>query len=68
MGEVIAFQTRAKPSRHSSEPPTGDAQILFFLGVRYMRMEEPQDSLNTFSPDHDHGPRGGKKRKSRARA
>lgn len=73
MGEVVAFQMRGKTPRERSEPPSGDAQILFFLGVRYARMEEPQDAL---TPDqgqgqgdgHGHNPRGGKKRKSRARA
>jgi hypothetical protein len=44
MGEVIAFRKREKPSRQASAPPSGDAQILFFLGVRYVRMEEPAQS------------------------
>ncbi|QGM98370.1 hypothetical protein [Methylocystis parvus] len=69
MGEVVAFQIREKTARERSGPPSGGAQILFFLGVRYARIEEPQDAL---TPDqgqgHGHGPRGGKKRKSRARA
>ncbi|PPD44626.1 MAG: hypothetical protein CTY15_06690 [Methylocystis sp.] len=68
MGEVIAFQTRAKPARPASVAPTGDAQILFFLGVRYERAGDASGSGATLSPDHGHGPRGGKKRKSRARA
>lgn len=61
MGEVIAFRKREKPSRHTGAPPTGDAQILFFLGVRYMRMED-------FSQSHAPGdrPRGGGTRKRRA--
>lgn len=68
MGEVIAFHTRARPAPRSSGPATGGAQILFFLGVRYMRFEEPAEALTTLSPDHGHGPRGGKKRRTRARA
>jgi hypothetical protein len=70
MGEVVAFQIRAKAARQKSEPPTGDAQILFFLGVRYMRIEEMQQSQGALAPDlgEGQGPRGGKKRKSRARA
>jgi hypothetical protein len=70
MGEVIAFRKRAKSTRQNSEPPTGDAQILFFLGVRYMRMDEAKEPRGAFSPDHGEGqgPRGGKKRKTRARA
>ncbi|WP_363346855.1 hypothetical protein [Methylocystis echinoides] len=62
MGEVVAFQMRERSPRRPSEPPIGDAQILFFLGVRYMRAED----LPTHAPDQ--GPRGGRKRKSRARA
>ncbi len=70
MGEVVAFRMREKSSRDESAPRTGDAQILFFLGVRYARLDAPTDA----SPDHGEGrghgqgPRGGKKRKSRARA
>jgi hypothetical protein len=64
MGEVIAFRLRAKASLQNREPPAGDAQILFFLGVRYMRLDDPQESAATPKP----GPRGGGKRKSRARA
>jgi hypothetical protein len=40
MGTVIAFQTRARSARKSSEGPGSDAQILFFPGVRYMRMDD----------------------------
>jgi hypothetical protein len=60
MGEVIAFQKREKP-RHASEPPTDGAQILFFLGVRYVRME---DAGEYHAPGG--GPRRGGKRKRRA--
>jgi hypothetical protein len=62
MGEVIAFRKSARPSRRASEPPTGDAQILFFLGVRYVRMDDCQ----SHAPGG--GPRGGGKGKRRARA
>lgn len=64
MGEVIAFQMREKVSRRASTPPSGDAQILFFLGVRYMRMDDLPGALET----HTSGgrPRGGRKRKRRA--
>jgi hypothetical protein len=68
MGEVIAFRLRAKSSREPRATPTDDAQILFFLGVRYARMEEPQVACETAAPDRGQGPSGGKKRKSRARA
>ena len=40
MAQIIPLQSRARASR--PEPPhQGGAQILFFLGVRYMRMEDP---------------------------
>ncbi|WP_442754325.1 hypothetical protein ACNHKD_15210 [Methylocystis sp. JAN1] len=74
MGEVVAFRRREKSSRDEGAPSVGDAQILFFLGVRYARMDAPLDAGETLSPDrgegrsHGQGPRGGKKRKARARA
>lgn len=70
MGEVVAFRMREKDAREGRAPPIGDAEILFFLGVRYARMEEPREARGTRPPDEDkgQGPRGGKKRKSRARA
>ncbi len=60
MGQVVAFQTRGRSPRHPSEPPTGDAQILFFLGVRYLR---PDDSSAAQTPGR--GPQGGRRRKGR---
>lgn len=63
MGEVVAFRIRERNSRHASEPPTGDAQILFFLGVRYMRMDEPPETLTPVAA----GASRARKRKSRAR-
>lgn len=40
MGKVIAFQPRARaaPSREGAAPR--NAEILFFLGVRYERMDD----------------------------
>jgi hypothetical protein len=67
MGEVVAFRMRARKPREDSAPPSGDAQILFFLGVRYARIEDPADAQGV-APDEGRGPHGGKKRKSRARA
>jgi hypothetical protein len=66
MGEVVAFQPRERTPRPPNAPPAGDAQILFFLGVRYMRMEETPDPVGAHTPGP--GPCGGKKRKGRARA
>jgi hypothetical protein len=61
MGEVIAFRKREKPLRRAREPLTGDAQILFFLGVRYVRVE---DGAQSQAPGGR--PRGGGARKRRA--
>ncbi len=40
MGELLAFQHR-KPASTERREPHGPAEIIFFLGVRYERMEEP---------------------------
>lgn len=71
MGEVIAFRQMARRTRKMMEPPTSGAQILFFLGVRYMRMDDATaDRLSAqMLIDHEHDrPSGGGKRKRRARA
>ncbi len=66
MGEIIALRARAKNAR-GAPPPGGVAEILFFLGVRYMRMDEPLAALPDAPNERDQsGP--GKKRKRRARA
>lgn len=67
MGEVIAFRASTRRAR-DAKPPSGDAQILFFLGVRYMRIEEPTIGSEEISPGRRDTPNGGKRRKSRARA
>lgn len=67
MAQIISLQSRARQTR-PAPPPEGGAQILFFLGVRYMRAEEPLVTPGG-EPEADggHGA-GGKKRKRRARA
>ena len=40
MAEIIPLRPGARASR--SAPPSEGAQILFFLGVRYYRLEEPE--------------------------
>lgn len=67
MGEVIAFRANAKQARRAAAPPAGDAQILFFLGVRYVRVDDPS-TYDTRTPEARNTPSGGKKRKRRARA
>jgi hypothetical protein len=68
MGQIIAFQTRSHEARRAPPPPGGEAQILFFLGVRYLRMEDSQPSAGGLAPDSGDRSNGGKKRKRRARA
>lgn len=62
MGELIAFPSKA---RSAAPAPAifGEAQILFFLGVRYVR----QDETTTKAPsDRGGATSGGRKRKRRA--
>jgi hypothetical protein len=66
MGEVVRFRLRERKSHEKSGPPTGGAQILFFLGVRYMRTEESLDARGGASPTLGRGPSSGRKRKRRA--
>jgi hypothetical protein len=65
MAQIISLQSRMRPPRQPA--PAGDgARILFFMGVRYMRIEEYSPST-TDAPSRGDG-RGGGKRKRRARA
>ena len=66
MGDVIEFRNRVKPERQS-EQPAGDAQILFFVGVRYMRMEEPVAETTDAPTTQGSESGGGRKRRRRAR-
>jgi hypothetical protein len=66
MGDVVAFSTSASRARRAASPDAGGAQILFFLGVRYQRMEEPPRAASGGSQTTGDG--GAKKRKPRARA
>ncbi len=69
MGKVIAFQPRTRGASKRSEAQQRDAQILFFLGVRYVRMEDalvnPQEKP---APESCGAPPGGGKRRRRVRA
>jgi hypothetical protein len=76
MGQIISLSERAQP-RESVEAPPGGAKILFFLGVRYSRIETdaaPQTATSEQSGDAPLEPGaespfgGGKKRRRRARA
>ncbi len=68
MGQIIAFKPRAKTPQHLAAPVAGGAEILFFLGVRYCRMEEEQGPPTTRAPDQESGQGVGRKRRKRARA
>ena len=66
MGQIVYLESRARPIR-PTPPVQGDAQILFFLGVRYMRMDE-YSAPTSDSPTGNSGDNtGGRKRKRRAR-
>ncbi len=66
MAQIISLQSRMRPPRRPA--PTGDgARILFFMGVRYVRVEEYSPST-TDTPSRGDGGAGGGKRKRRARA
>jgi hypothetical protein len=65
MAQIISFQSRPRAPRQAAAASHG-AEILFFMGVRYMRIEEPSPSL-TDAPDRRDDGGGGKKRKRRAR-
>jgi hypothetical protein len=66
MAEIIPLRPGARAAR-VAPPPSEGAQILFFLGVRYCRIEEAEEL-----PRSAEKPRGeddgGKKRRRRARA
>lgn len=49
MGELIVIKRPVGASRRA-EPAQGDAEILFFTGVRYVRMAETPDALASVIP------------------
>lgn len=66
MGKVIAFQPR---TRARNDVQQREAQILFFLGVRYVRVDDA--SVNEAAkpaPESCGAPPGGGKRRPRVRA
>jgi hypothetical protein len=62
MGEIIAFPSTARPAASAPATP-GEAQILFFLGVRYERLDEAAAAPQNRGKAAGRGPR---KRKRRA--
>ncbi|MBI1867676.1 MAG: hypothetical protein HYS06_05205 [Methylocystis sp.] len=63
MGQVVAFSLVAKRARREEAPPAGDAQILLFLGVRYVRMGDPPNLTNGAPSDNGGASSRGRKRK-----
>jgi len=68
MGEIIAFRPRETRAARDAARGTGEAEILFFLGVRYSRLEEQEPTPGGQTPERDSGVGGGRKRRRRARA
>jgi hypothetical protein len=67
MAEIIPLRPGARAARLAPPPPSEGAQILFFLGVRYCRIEELEESLDPVEKPRGEDD-GGKKRRRRARA
>ncbi len=66
MGEIIAFPANAKPAEAARTPPhEGEARILFFLGVRYLRFD---DATTTTDAPHERGGEAGRGKKRKRRA
>lgn len=69
MGKVIALQPRSRATSTRRSAPERDADILFFLGVRYVRMEDAfADRSENRVPESCGAPTGGGKRRRRVRA
>lgn len=69
MGKVIAFQPRMRAAPTRGGALRRDAEILFFLGVRYVRMDDARADDGTMSePETCSAPPSGGKRRRRARA
>lgn len=64
MGEIIAFPSNTGRNETREPPSDGGAQILFFLGVRYMRLEDEQ----TKGAPHENGGEAGRGKKRKRRA
>lgn len=43
MGEIVTFQSGTRRRVSTPPPPEGTAQILFFLGVRYVRSKDENE-------------------------
>ncbi|MGJ0454494.1 MAG: hypothetical protein ACR65T_14875 [Methylocystis sp.] len=69
MGKVIAFQPRTRGASIRNDVQQRDAQILFFLGVRYVRVDDALvNEAAKPAPESCGAPPGGGKRRRRVRA
>lgn len=69
MGKVIAFQPRTRGASIRNVVQQRDAQILFFLGVRYVRVDDAVvNEAAKPAPKSCGAPPGGGKRRRRFRA
>ena len=68
MGQIIAFQPRETRAKRAATPEAEGAQILFFLGVRYLRLDENAPAPGGRTPECDSNVGGARKRRRRARA
>ncbi|MGA8171102.1 MAG: hypothetical protein WB816_09790 [Methylocystis sp.] len=66
MAQIIPFRSRTREPRQTT-PAGEDARILFFMGVRYMRLDDYM-ATRTDAPGRGDERGGGAKRKRRARA
>jgi len=66
MGEIISFTSRKISAKTNVKPIKGDAKILFFLGVRYERMEEFSTNTHDGGSVQNSANNVSKKRRSRA--
>lgn len=67
MGQIIAFQPRETRAKRAATPEAEGAQILFFLGVRYLRLDENAPASGGQAPECDSSAGGARKRRRRAR-
>lgn len=69
MGKVIAFRPRPRAAPRPCGALQRDAEILFFLGVRYLRIDDGVTSpIAKSEPEYCGTPPSGGKRKRRVRA
>ncbi|MFZ3181441.1 MAG: hypothetical protein WA156_14810 [Methylocystis silviterrae] len=69
MGKVFAFQPRTRGAAIRNDVQQRDAQILFFLGVRYVRVDDALvNEAAKPAPESRGAAPGGGKRRRRVRA